>query len=545
MAAPPTDFLAALFGDTFPAGLKAALWTKGDKTSHYLTVPGDAEAFAGGDDVYVAACLSEVTPSNRRLKARDAKGIGGFWIDVDLPGPEDPAGKKVARDRDEAMELIEHALEPTMLVNSGYGIQAWWLLTEPWVFAGDEDREQAARIEHGWEVLHRNRARAAGFNIDSVHDLARVMRLPGTRNSKGDGAPVEIISLDGPRYDPDEVGRHALSVPVPAASASSIKVNPDASFPMVKFEALRENLPMFGATWEHNRRDRDAAGWSMSEYDLSLANLAARAGWKDDEIAALLVAHRKKHEGEGSEKAARSDYLAATISKARGGVAREERDDAREQALEKLAEIGDSPEPPPAQADVLAHFNMAIGGGLQSAPVFKEIVQYSTDPDTTRYVLITDNGEEVNVGSYANLRQPRRLDERIGPATGFVMETVKDNETWRAAIRGLLKVRQVREEPEEPVIEWVRRFVTDRLGGDRNHAAIAREPFEEDGFVHVRIDALAIFVRGVLRQRIGHEADLKPLLRKAGFEETRVHYQNEAGKRTTAAYWRIDKSEIE
>lgn len=539
--AAPADFIGSLYGD-IPEGLYVGLWDKPTKQSLYIATAAEADQHAGSTDVYIAVCLSGTTPKNRRLKARDAKAIAGVWVDIDMPGPEDPPGKRPADGIDQATAIATHLHEPTLLVNSGYGLQAYWLFEDPWIFAADSERDRAAQIAQGWVRLHQLHAMdTGGVKLDSVGDLARVMRLPGTINGKGDTAPVELLDHEGPRYRLDELAELALTAPVPTGGVHPVEVDPRAELPVPKLEAMMENVPKFEATWLHKRRDRAAAGWSTSEYDLALASFAVNAGWTDAEITALLVAHRKLHDGENSEKARRVKYLADTIGRARNAQAREERAEVREQALEQLAQIGDSDNGHVQPEQILGAFNAAVGAGVAGAPVFKELVQYGDDPDSARYVLVTDAGVEVNVGPYANLRQPRRLDERLGPATRFVMETTKDNDVWRSAMRGLLKACTLKEEPEEPILEWVRRYVHDRLGADRNHAAEAREPFEEDDFLHVRLDELSKFVRVVLRQRITAEADLKPLLRRAGFEQASVHFTKRDGSRSTASYWRVDK----
>jgi hypothetical protein len=84
--------------------------------------------------------------------------------------------------RPRVIELLE-ALEcpPTMIVNSGHGLQPHWLLSEP--------SEDAERI-----IAARKKLQAI-LASDAVHDAPRYMRLPGSHNSKGgDWLPVEIVA---------------------------------------------------------------------------------------------------------------------------------------------------------------------------------------------------------------------------------------------------------------------------------------------------------------------------------------------------------------
>ena len=89
--------------------------------------------------------------------------------------------------RDLALSLLEQAeLPPSVIVNSGHGLQAHWLLSEP--------SDDAGRI-----VAAREKIQALTAS-DKVHDAPRVMRLPGTHNSKnGQWLEAKIVS-NRPEY---------------------------------------------------------------------------------------------------------------------------------------------------------------------------------------------------------------------------------------------------------------------------------------------------------------------------------------------------------
>lgn len=182
MNAASTEFLRRLWGDQLPDDARIALWEKATKESHYLASPAEASRFDGATDLYVSAALVPAGLSpHSRLKAQEAVAIAGVWLDIDIDGgPDNKQG--AAPDMDAAVAVAHAVLEPTILVNSGYGLHSWWLFDEPWVFADNNDRELAQRVTRGWQTLHRQ---AASFRLDSTFDLARLMRLPGTLNGKG------------------------------------------------------------------------------------------------------------------------------------------------------------------------------------------------------------------------------------------------------------------------------------------------------------------------------------------------------------------------
>jgi hypothetical protein len=101
---------------------------------------------------------------------------------ISLFSDVDDANHELSRDM--ARALLEQAeYPPTLIVDSGHGLQAYWLLTKPCT--------DANRIE---------KARKATQSItasDGVADAARVMRLVGSHNSKlgnGEWLEVEIVS---------------------------------------------------------------------------------------------------------------------------------------------------------------------------------------------------------------------------------------------------------------------------------------------------------------------------------------------------------------
>jgi hypothetical protein len=162
-------------------------------------------------DVYFGCALSPRNKGVRqRVKAAEAFAIPGFWADVDVRGA---AHKRddLPPDRDEARRLLDAAagLPPSVVVDSGHGLQAWWLLEASWAFATEGERDEAAALAKDWVGLFQKAAKAKGWELDSVGDLARVLRLPGTLNHKlvsagVDPAPVQVLESSGRRYRIDE-----------------------------------------------------------------------------------------------------------------------------------------------------------------------------------------------------------------------------------------------------------------------------------------------------------------------------------------------------
>lgn len=107
-------------------------------------------------------------------------------------------------------------VRPSVIVASGGGYQCYWLLAETFSFAGD-----AAHVRRWAETIQDRWVSFAGAD-DSAKDLARVLRLPGSKNRKPEYGPdfptVEYVTADFDRlYTLDALLSYlpALSYPEP------------------------------------------------------------------------------------------------------------------------------------------------------------------------------------------------------------------------------------------------------------------------------------------------------------------------------------------
>ncbi len=101
------------------------------------------------------------------------------WCDIDFK--DYPGGEADARARLEAFPV-----QPSIIVRSGHGLHAYWLLREP------TDPQELSRISKGV---------ARALSGDHAFDAARILRLPETYNRKDrdNPLPVEIEILDEKR----------------------------------------------------------------------------------------------------------------------------------------------------------------------------------------------------------------------------------------------------------------------------------------------------------------------------------------------------------
>jgi putative DNA primase/helicase len=140
---------------------------------------------------------------------------------------------------------------------------------------------------------------------------AKASRAVEYRFEEVQGAPLDWRALELPELAAEPKKKRDGSAST-TTTAGALTLSNDAEPPAMKFAALLENEPKVKRSFEHKRKD--LTDQSASSYDLSLATFAAYAGWTDQEIANLIIAHRRER---GEDLKTRQDYFARTIAKAR------------------------------------------------------------------------------------------------------------------------------------------------------------------------------------------------------------------------------------
>ncbi len=311
---------------------KALLWLKrGDeKISLWCDSAGEAcdriGERMGQYDIYVGCAFSAIDKGpSQRTNNDDAAGIAGLWVDIDVRS-EFHQAKALPATIEAALSILPAGFPPSLVVRSGNGLHAWWLFREGWVFETSEEREGAAKLIRRWQALMRANAAARGWVLDHTHDLARVLRCPGTLNHKSDPPkPVELYSEGGARYNPSDFEEALDSAGVPhdfkAARMASGSMRPrsefilhaEASIDPGLLERLLEVSPKFRATWHRHRWDLNNGDPSQSHYDLALANFGLDAGLPEQIIINLMIQHRRDNPDPKARRKLRGDYYARTL----------------------------------------------------------------------------------------------------------------------------------------------------------------------------------------------------------------------------------------
>ena len=193
-----SEFLAAFFDATSSASIYVcSLLNERDNGQS-----GEAKLVGRGDfahiDTFVQKhdlagrgtffCVNTVQPKQSRRTKETIAEIVALHADIDLD--------KVALPTDEVRRRIAQLqMPPTWVVFSGHGFHLYWVLTE----ALDATPDNVERVER---LLHQLADHVGGD--PSVCEIARLMRVPGSHNTKN-GEHVEVRIISGPG------GRHEIS----------------------------------------------------------------------------------------------------------------------------------------------------------------------------------------------------------------------------------------------------------------------------------------------------------------------------------------------
>jgi hypothetical protein len=573
-------FFHLLFDDAAGPDALISIWTLPDKRTRWfedcneaakyiayrndpapgvgpLAIPND---LALRPNIYFGCCLYQPDITSGRGKASDVVGLVGLWADIDF-GPNHK-GKNIPPDLDTATHIIERlGVPPSIVVHSGHGLQPWWLFKEflP-VPMPPEDAvtlklhiaDDPVRLSERWGATIKAVAHANGYTVDSVHDLARVLRPPGTMNRKAKPVQVTAVASDPLlRYEPDYLESMCVEMTVQGAllrstdsapSSGTLDLRPGRQLTvnLAQVERMTAVDTRFKATW--NGKRRDLPDGSASSYDMALAHFGVLLEWSDQRIADLIYLWRIMYSRD-PQKAARRKYIEDTIHKAR-----QRRDE--EQAVEEITEPSQSQSPPPAgaksdnptdpsRADILARLQKVL-----RVPIARWVQYGAADAD---YTLILDDGRAIVIGPVEAVTSPTRFRNAVYQTVGILPPRVK-NSTWDGVCRYLAIIRETIENPEESreaeAVEWVTAYLA---AGEGRHIctegldiAIEKKALlRRAGRLHIRLDGVWKYLAATAGYGNLTKQTVRKALQAAGFVSTVVTPTNRNIK--AQRYWRDDK----
>lgn len=532
-------FLGSLWPE-IPDGLRCLIWQLEGKRSHWCaTVESAAQtAVNAPGDVYVGVALarSGLAPFER-VKATSAVAIGGVWLDIDIAGGNH-SKKRLPPSEGDALSLLDGLPEPTWVLHTGWGLHCWWLFREIWIFDDDADREAAAELVKRWHRLVELRAWARRWELDSVFDLSRVMRIAGTANWKsGKPCPVRVVAQSDARYNPGELVELLDEARIQATGKisnsgdefQSVQVNYAATVTDAELELLAQADTRFWPTW--NRERFDLKDLSQSGYDLAICNLAARCCWDVQRICDLLLHFRRRH----SAKPVTPAYIFRTIRKALDAV---------------QADPERPPQPPQSPpADETARLGLVMRQSRELLGLeVTRLVQYRGDDDAS-YKLTTSLGE-VTFPDVATFFAQPLFRQRVFLELGHTFPPMKAQK-WQEILGLLASIRETVEADADSAPTGALKLKLDQYL-NRVHIHTSWEsvrdargldwtaPHVEDGSIAVNTTHFITWL-SVHHQERPTARKISGLLRAIGCKSPML--RGIKGK-TSASFWRLPKEEF-
>ena len=224
----PQAFKDTLYGET-ETGWLTVFYTPSRKTL-WFPVSEPMPELDLNQNCYLGLGLRRQRPHDRRArgKSHDVVAVPGMWLDLDY---DSPGAHKVRHplppNEDAALSLFDAVpYRPSLIVHSGHGLQVYWLFKELAWFDTKDDREAFGRLCRGWQQVFQHAGRDRGWHVDSTADLARVLRIPGTRNLKThEVREITVREANVFRYDPSDFSDFAEPDTPPPKSTAAIPLS--------------------------------------------------------------------------------------------------------------------------------------------------------------------------------------------------------------------------------------------------------------------------------------------------------------------------------
>lgn len=291
---------------------KWRLWRDVGDVAGLATYAQKAASTGPGLDVYIGV-------TGRRARggtANDVVAVPALWAELD--GSTSGKGHGCASKHAAWSRLASCPVPPSIIVDSGGGYHAYWLLETP--LTDKDDLRQVPLWNARLRELLRN---DTGYAGDDVGDLARILRLPGTVNlkRKDEVRPVVLAHCDADSaYSLDYLDSVLPALPVRAWSDEASAQAPAAG----------ERQPEMQLDPERRARLVQEAGlaWGQCEgvrhfLPLPMARVLLGAGWPWRDVPDLI--HDIAAAGGSADAAARAHAARQEL----GGAAQ---DDRRERA---------------------------------------------------------------------------------------------------------------------------------------------------------------------------------------------------------------------
>jgi P4 family phage/plasmid primase-like protien len=225
----------------------------------------------------------EINPSTSTVRARaeDVEKLSAVWIDIDYKETGIQSEENASSLVDLLSDLI--GVSPTAVVRSGHGLQPYWAIDPEEEYT----QEQAAGVLARWGAFVRWVAASQGGSLDSVFDLPRIFRAPGSTNFKDSLSPIPV-SVDFPEaWRP--LSLEELNDVLDTHGFTSLYTMPE-----------EYSLVSGSKEWEYAEHDCHWVSNLFSSVRPSNGTPKSRHGWLLQQLIKINAAHRNGCLSEGS-----------------------------------------------------------------------------------------------------------------------------------------------------------------------------------------------------------------------------------------------------
>lgn len=217
----------------------------------------------------------EINPSivRGRSKAEDVSRLAAVWIDIDFKD----SGIQSAENAHELIDLLTDLIGvgPSAVVRSGNGLQPYWAIDPEEEYT----QEMGASLLTRWGNFCRWVAASQGGQLDSVFDLPRIFRVPGSFNMKDSANPVKVLSEFPEDWRP--VSYDELNDVLIAHGFASVATG------LEDFETVSAS-----AEWKYSAHDCAFVSSIFSSVRPGIKMPKSRHGWLLAQLVRLNSAHR-------------------------------------------------------------------------------------------------------------------------------------------------------------------------------------------------------------------------------------------------------------
>lgn len=447
--------------------------------------------------------------SSKKLKKgyqEEIEGIAGLGIDLDIKSPVHTRSN-LPETIEEAVEFVQIVIpdrEPTVIVHTGHGVQAFWIFNEVWMFDNKEEKAKCNLLSNRFYSTVAYQGEKRGWHVDDTKDISHLYRLPGTYNYKKDDPDGKkltyIYSLNEDRlYNPDSFDDVLIAIDYVddvlgkkknvskgkqdyVENKYGLKIDTEVQPPDELFNMIYSVDEDFVLLWNKEIDERlkkrptsKKEDVSLSRYDFRLAKIVAKYGWKPQQICDLLIAFRRKHAQTHAEKdkMSRVQYYDRTIQNVMQDIMQDSANADLSRVAQEMKE--DTLTNTKRSEEELIARKKEVRTGIKSQLELdiKYIKKYLSEPP--QYEIIFEDDTNLMIGESSNLFDQRKFTRIVFDYTNIIINKQKAEE-WNKTLKAMqCLIKEVNTSSETRDLEFLESMLNSYVAG----SIVGEKEFDE------------------------------------------------------------------